>query len=267
MEKPKESKRIVIKDLGTSGLAQNLNIVSFVGKYSEEKDKKYDRYAARREERNLRTKALERYIFGISEEGNLKPRVSMPIIFTDEDLAIVKLLHADPLVIKQRIGDAIVSRVLIDGGSISDEIIWSALRRIGVVEELIQLVSTNIYAFEGAKVNPIGTITLPVYATDRILTVNLFMVDTQSMVKAIMGWEWIHSIKGVVLTLHQLLRCESPDETYTIDIRGDPMRDHRCFNLDTQGRVKRLSAKKLYRMEKGKAKVREQISRMLTNSN
>ena len=117
LEKSKESNRITIKviskgakkDPGTSGSADDLNIMSFVGKYTEEKDRKYDRYAARREERNLTTKALGRYVFGISEERSLTPRVLLPIIFSDEDLPIVKLPHADPLVIRQRIGDLIVS--------------------------------------------------------------------------------------------------------------------------------------------------------------
>ena len=79
------------KDLGTSRLGQNLKIVSFVGKDNEEKDWKYDKYVARREERNLRTKALRRYVFGISKGGNIKPRASAPIIFTDEDLATIEL--------------------------------------------------------------------------------------------------------------------------------------------------------------------------------
>ena len=70
----------------------------------------------------MRTKALERHVFGISKGRSLKPRVSAPIIFTDEYLATVKVPHADPLVIKLRIGDAIVSRVLVDGGSSSDVI-------------------------------------------------------------------------------------------------------------------------------------------------
>ena len=89
--------------------------------------------------------------------------------------------------------------------------------------------------------------------------VKFFVVDTQLMVNAIMGQDWIHSIKGVVSTLHQLLRFQSLDGTYTIDIRGDPMRDHQCFNLDSGRSVKRLSTEKLSRIENRKAKIGEWI--------
>ena len=37
-----------LKNPGTSGSAQNLRIMSFIGKDSEGKEKKYDRYVARR---------------------------------------------------------------------------------------------------------------------------------------------------------------------------------------------------------------------------
>ena len=76
MEKLWESERLTIKmndegtskDLGTSGSAQNLRIVSFVRKDNEEKEKKYSVYAKIREERNLRSQALRQYVFGISKE-------------------------------------------------------------------------------------------------------------------------------------------------------------------------------------------------------
>ena len=56
----------------------------------------------------MRTKALGRYVFRILGERNVKPRVSAPIIFIDEDLAMIKMPHTDPLIIKLRIGVAIV---------------------------------------------------------------------------------------------------------------------------------------------------------------
>ena len=78
--------------------------------------------------------ALRRYVFEISEEKNAKPRMSTLIVFTDEDLADIKVPHANPLIIKLRIKDAIVSHVLVDGGSSSDVIFWNALQRMGTIE-------------------------------------------------------------------------------------------------------------------------------------
>ena len=83
--------------------------MTFIRSDNEEKGRKYGRYTARKEEQNLRTKALGRYVFGISGEENVRAVASTPIIFTDEDLATIELPHADPLIIKLRIGDMIVS--------------------------------------------------------------------------------------------------------------------------------------------------------------
>ena len=33
---------------------------------------------------------------------------------------------------------------------------------------------------------------------------------------------------GVVSTLHQVMRCQSPDGRYTIDIRGDQSQAKKC---------------------------------------
>ena len=81
---------VAAKDPQTSESAQNLKIVTFIRNENKEKDIKYDRYAAMREERNLRKNALGRYVFGILGERNIRSGTSAPIIFTDEDLAIVE---------------------------------------------------------------------------------------------------------------------------------------------------------------------------------
>ena len=60
---------------------------------------------------------------------------------------------------------------------------------MGVDEELIQPVNTQIYAFDGAGVKLIGTVTLPVYTMDRILMMKFFLVHTQSTVNT----TWVKS--------------------------------------------------------------------------
>lgn len=129
---------------------------------------------------------------------------------------------------------------------------------MGIDKSTIRPVNTKIYAFDGSRVNPIGTVTLPVYAAERILLTTFFIVDTPAAVNAIMGREWIHSIEGVVSTLHQLIRCSSPNGQYTIDIRGDSGRERGCFNVETTGKVKRLSQEHFSHEENKKAAAAEE---------
>ena len=63
-------------------------------------------------------------------------------MFTDEDLETIDLPHADPLLIKLKIEDAIVSQVLIDGGSSTYIKFWSALQRMGVNKGLVSPANT-----------------------------------------------------------------------------------------------------------------------------
>ena len=64
---------VAMKDPQTSGLAENLDIVTFIKSDNKEKDEKYGRYAASREERNLRTKALGWYFSEFQGKGMSGP--------------------------------------------------------------------------------------------------------------------------------------------------------------------------------------------------
>ena len=114
----------------------------------------------------------------------------------------IDIPHANPLVIKLRIGDNLVSRVLVDGGSSSDILFWDAYRRMGLKEKEIRPIKTSVHVFNGAEVKPLGMVVLPIYAADRVVMVKFLVVDTPSAMNIIMGREWIHAVKGVVSTLH-----------------------------------------------------------------
>ena len=86
---------------------------------------------------------------------------------------------------------------------------------------MIQLVKTYLHAFNGAEVKPLRVIALPDYAVDWVLEVKFLVVDIRLAMNVIMGREWIHAVKGVESTLHQVMRCQSPNGLYTIDIKGD----------------------------------------------
>ena len=72
-----------------------------------------------------------------------------------------------------------------------------------------------------------------VHAAERTLPINFLVMECRSTFNAIMGRGWIHAMQGVVLTLHQVMRCQSPGGKYTIDIKGDQSQAQKCHMICT----------------------------------
>ena len=102
-------------------------MVSFIQKREDEKLRRYGEYKERRLSRGLKKISMKGYVNAVFREQFTRGRI--PITFTEQDLEKIDIPHTDPLIIKLRIGDNLVSRVLIDGGSSSD--IFSGTRSEG----------------------------------------------------------------------------------------------------------------------------------------
>ncbi|XP_062104162.1 uncharacterized protein LOC133815324 [Humulus lupulus] len=87
-------------------------------------------------------------------------------------------------------------------------------------ENQIKTSAVPILGFNSQRVYPKGVVRLTVVAAERTLSVDFLIVDSITSYNAIMGRSWIHRMQGVVLTLHQVMRCHSPNGRYTIDIKG-----------------------------------------------
>ena len=124
-------------------LGQNLRVVPLFIKRKAKKRGKYEDFENRMVERGLWTMALKGYVNTISK-GQLSQR-NVPIVFLDQDLEMVKLPHAYPLIIKLWIGNTMVSRVLVDGGSSLDILLWEAFQRMGIDKEVIQPAKTYLH--------------------------------------------------------------------------------------------------------------------------
>ena len=70
-----------------------------------------------------------------------------------------------------------------------------------------------------------------VHTADKTLLLNFLVIECRYAFNAIMGRGWIHAMHVVVLTLHQVMRCQSPDGKYTIDIRGDQSQARMCHSI------------------------------------
>ena len=94
------------------------------------------------------------------------PKTSTPdeqaITFTDEDASRIHHPHDDAIVITLLIADYSTRRVLVDNGSSVDILYYPAFQQMNLGREQLRPVHSPLVGFGGMKVQPIGTISLPV---------------------------------------------------------------------------------------------------------
>ncbi|XP_062088892.1 uncharacterized protein LOC133795458 [Humulus lupulus] len=96
-------------------------------------------------------------------------------------------------------------------------------------ESQIRPSAVPILGFNSKRVYPKGAVRLNVVAAEHTLPVDFLIVDSVTSYNAIMGRNWIHRMQGVVSTLHQVMRCQSPNDCYTIDIKWCQKQAKKCF--------------------------------------
>uniref|UniRef100_A0A2N9HA42 Integrase catalytic domain-containing protein n=1 Tax=Fagus sylvatica TaxID=28930 RepID=A0A2N9HA42_FAGSY len=126
------------------------------------------------------------------------------IFFSDEDLRDVQTPHDDPLVIKLRIGDSDVKRVLIDQGSCS-KMYPNLFQGLGLKQSDLQPYDAPLVGFSGESVQPMGRIMMTVHTGPISLNIEFLVLDAPSPYTAIMGRRWLHRLKAVPSSLHQKL--------------------------------------------------------------
>ena len=89
---------------------------------SEEKKKK--KQNKRMEQRIKRLRSLGHTINYVSAHEEFYP--AAPIVFTEQDLQVVRLSHQDLLVVKLQVDKTILGRVLINDGSSVEVFFWDA---------------------------------------------------------------------------------------------------------------------------------------------
>jgi hypothetical protein len=175
-----------------------------------------------------------REVFQVSEGSIMskKPRMDFPrseqqIFFSDEDLRDVQTPHDDPLVIKLRIGDSDVKRVLIDQGSCSEIMYPDLFHELGLKQSDLQSYDAPLFGFSGESIRPMGRITLTVHTGPISLETEFIVINVPSPYTAIMGQIWLHRLKAVPSSLHQKLRF--PTDFGIMEIKGDQVASKQCI--------------------------------------
>ena len=128
------------------------------------------------------------------------------ITFTDENVERVHHPYDDAIVITLLISDYTTRRVLVDNGSSVDILYYPALQQMRLGRDQLYLVNSPLVGFGGMKVQPVGTIMLPIvvraYPQQITKEVNFLVVDCSSSYNAIIGRPTLNSWKVVTSTYH-----------------------------------------------------------------
>nr|XP_016488828.1 PREDICTED: uncharacterized protein LOC107808773 [Nicotiana tabacum] len=127
------------------------------------------------------------------------------ITFTEEDDDGLLLPHNDALVISFNVLDFKIKRMLVDTGSSANIIQWRVLEQAKLTGNIVP--TTKLLAgFNLTSVTTRGEILLPTHAEGVTQTTLFEVVDGDMGYNIILGRPWIHEIKVVPLTYHQLLK-------------------------------------------------------------
>ena len=145
------------------------------------------------------------------------------ISFTDEEAERIHLPHDDAIVITLLIADYTTRRVLVDNGSSADILYYPAFQQMRLGRDLLRPACSPLIGFGGMKVQPVGTVTLPVvvgsYPQQITKSVNFLAVDCSSSYNAIIGRPTLNSWKTVTSTYH--LSVKFPTEYGIGQAQGD----------------------------------------------
>ncbi|XP_059637593.1 uncharacterized protein LOC132279586 [Cornus florida] len=155
--------------------------------------------------------------------------------FTDEILNapsprkfFMPIPHEDPLVVSLTVAKCLVRRVLIDPGSSANIMPRDTFDRLEIKQDQLKSTGNPLVGFDGKG--------------------------------------WIHRVRGVPSTLHQVMRCLAPDGTKVIDIHGDQVAAKECYSVTLKhagkGKAPIRSKQRRFAPERNRI-IAEEVDRLL----
>ncbi|XP_059670698.1 uncharacterized protein LOC132316209 [Cornus florida] len=156
---------------------------------------------------------------------------AVQIRFDKTDLMRVQIPHEDPLVVSLTVAECLVRRVFVDSGSSANVMPRVTFDRLEIKSNELKSTGNPLLGFDGKRVEPIGTVELVVRAAERDLVERFVVVEIYPSYNLLMGRKWIYRVQGVSSTLHQVMRCLSPDRSKVIDIHRDQVAAKKCYSV------------------------------------
>ena len=128
-----------------------------------------------------------------------------PISFPHVNPSRVITPHHDALVLSLCINDFDVHRVLVDPGSTTDLLQMPAFRHMNISFDRLSSIGRIMSGFKGVTIVTMGYIALPVKARSVVQQVLFFIVEDLGLYNSIVGRPWLHAMKVMTTTYHQMI--------------------------------------------------------------
>nr|CAN83240.1 hypothetical protein VITISV_021676 [Vitis vinifera] len=202
-------------------------IINYIngGPFDEEYDSK------RKRQRLLRAASVrERVNFirpGITGGG---PRpIDGTIIFPLVDPTRILQSHRDVLILSLEIGDFEVRRILVDPGSSTDLVQASVISHMGHSLTGLENPGRILSGFNGASTTSLGDTVLSVQAGLVTLNLQFSVVQDLSPFNIILGRTWLHYMKVIPSTYHQMVSFLTKDGQ--INLYGSQLAARQCYQI------------------------------------
>ncbi|XP_070017374.1 uncharacterized protein [Nicotiana sylvestris] len=150
------------------------------------------------------------------------------ITFSDDDLPLEGTEHNRALYLTVKCEDSVVTRVLVDNGSIANICHLSTLNKLKVDDERIHKNNICVRGFDGRGKDSVGDIMLELTIGPVEFTMEFQVLDVAISYNLLLGRHWIHVAKAVLSSLHQMVKFEC--DRQEIVMHGD---ENLCAFNDT----------------------------------
>ncbi|XP_060195010.1 uncharacterized protein LOC132624214 [Lycium barbarum] len=138
-----------------------------------------------------------------------------PITFNDEDMEGIAQPYNDALVISVLVNKFRIKRVLIDPGSSADIIRWKVIEQLGLLDQIMPAIRV-LNRFNMACETTMGETTLPISIAGTTQQTKFYVIEGDMGYNALLGRPWIHLVREVPSTMHQVLKFPTPEGIKTV---------------------------------------------------
>ena len=155
-----------------------------------------------------------------------------PISFPQVNPNRVIVPHYDALVLTLCINGFDVHRVLVDPGSATDLLQLPTFMQMKLPSDMLNSVGLILSSFNGATTMMLGDVTLPTKAGPVTQRVLFSVVEDLGPYNTIVGRTWLHSMKAVPSTYHQIVSYLT--SVGQVDLLSSQLAAQWCYQLSMQ---------------------------------